>query len=298
MAIAYYDNALVDRKDIAVSPADFGFNRGLAIFELVRVYGGVPFRLDDHLARLQGGAAALGLTLPVSLSDLAGIVERLCAANEFPHSALKFYFTAGESRAALSGLGGDHDFAPHLMIFEDMVRPAHSEAPYGLDAYRRGQRLKIVPCERALPSIKSTGYMQGFIALQAAGSEWDDILFTHRDGYITEVTRANFFCVVDGVLCTPDKDMLHGITRKVILEIAADLNLQVTQRSLFPADLMRASEAFTTGSIAELMPVRQIDDHILPTTMEGQVFSAVRRQFSARLPQARENGGVTRARRA
>ena len=280
MSIAYHDGQWVEKSGIRVGVSDFGFARGLAIFELARVYGGRVFRLDDHLTRLQNGVAAIGGQLPVSLAELAEIARQLCDRNKFAHSALKFYFTAGEARKSPLAFAGDHDFAPHLIVLEDEVRPGHPEAPYGLDYYRRGQRIKIVAEERALAGIKSTGYMQGFIASREAGVEWDDILFTHRKGHVTEATRSNFFCVVDGVLCTPDADMLFGITRKVVLEIARGLNMPVAERSLMPKDVFRATEAFTTGSIAELVPIRKIDAHVMATTMEGPVFSALRKAFS------------------
>ena len=170
--------------------------------------------------RLQSGVEALGLALPMTLPELGELAQQICDKNKFTHSALKFYFTAGESRLSPLPFADDHGFTPHLMIIEDEVKFQHPEAPYGLDLYHQGQRLKIVPYERALPSIKSINYMQGFIASREAGAKWTDILFTHSKGYITEATRSNFFCVIDGVLCTPDRDMLFGITRKVILEIA------------------------------------------------------------------------------
>lgn len=280
MSIAWHDGQWVEKSGIRIGVSDFGFARGLAIFELARVYGGRAFRLDDHLMRLQNGVAAIGGELPVSLAALAEISQELCGKNKFAHSALKFYFTAGEARKVPLAFAGEHDFAPHLIVIEDEVKPGHPDAPYGLDYYQRGQRIKIVAEERALAGIKSTGYMQGFIASREAGVEWDDILFTHRKGYVTEVTRANFFCVIDGVLCTPDTDMLFGITRKVVLEIARGMGMQVAERSLMPQDVLRATEAFTTGSIAELVPIRKIDAHVMATTMEGPVFAKLRKAFS------------------
>lgn len=281
MSVAYYDGKLVEKSSLRVGVGDYGFIRGLTIFELARVYGGNPFRLDDHLARLQGGVAALGLSLPVPMQKLREMSLEICAKNKFQHSCLKYYLTAGEPQLSPHSFVGDHGFISHLMIIEDEFRPKHLDAPYGLELYQRGYALKMVPHERALPSIKSINYMQGFIASREAGAEYDDILFTHRNGHITESTRSNFFCVIDGVLCTPDKDMLFGITRKVVLELARDLKIPVAEKTLMPADVMRASEAFISGSIAELVPARSIDGHKLVATMDGPVFSRLRKAFNA-----------------
>jgi branched-subunit amino acid aminotransferase/4-amino-4-deoxychorismate lyase len=294
MSIAYYDGQYVARDTVRINPADFGFARGIALFELARVYGGQPFYLTDHLQRLADGAALLGMPLPAAVPELIALVKTVIARNAYPHSAIKLYLTAGECGQP-SGLSyaACQDFTLHFMIFEDVVTPQHPEAPYGLAAYQVGQRLKIVPYEREMSMLKTTNYLAGFYAArQIAGAAYDDILFTHRDGYITEATRSNFFCVLDGVLVTPKRGMLDGITRRVVLQLAAALQLPTDQRDLFPADLTRATEAFTTGSVAELMPVRSIDDHALATTMTGPVFAALRQAFSAEI--AAVAGGVER----
>jgi branched-subunit amino acid aminotransferase/4-amino-4-deoxychorismate lyase len=280
MSIAYYDGHLVEKNSLHVGLSDYGFIRGLTIFELSRVYNGIPFRLDDHLARLQAGTTALGLSLPVSTQKLREMSLEICTKNKFRDSCLKFYFTAGEPKLSPHSFVGDHDFSSHLLIMEDEFRPKHPHAPYGLDLYKRGYALKTVPHERALPSIKSINYMQGYVASRDAGPAYDDILFVHRNGYVTESTRSNFFCVIDGVLCTPDKDMLLGVTRKVVLELADHLKIPFSEKSLMPADVMRASEAFISGSVAELVPARSIDGHNFLTTMDGPIFSKIREAFS------------------
>ena len=293
MSIAYTDGAFVPRAGIMVNPADFGFARGVALFELARVYGGVPFHLADHLDRLAHGAQMLGIPLPLALPELARVTQVVIARNALAHSAIKFYLTAGECRTpAWHNFADCRVFTPHLMVLEDEVRPEHPEAPYGVELYQRGQRLKTVPFERELPTIKSTNYMLGYYAAREyAGTEWDDILFTHRDGYITEATRSNFFCVLDGVLCTPRRGMLLGITRKVVLYLAGKLGIPVAERDLRPADLLQATEAFTTGSIAELHPVRALDDHILAATHDGPVYTKLRSAFTSYVQEQYRMGG-------
>ncbi|MDD5587175.1 MAG: aminotransferase class IV [Alphaproteobacteria bacterium] len=286
MALAYNNGSFVEKNTITISLADFGFSRGLAFFETMRVYGGAPFHMADHLLRLQKGAEQLGLSLPLTLPDIEAVVHRICAHNKFPHSTVKFYFTAGEARLSPYSLGGDHDFTPHLIVVEDEMKPDHPDAPFGLEFYKRGQRIKTVPHERALPKVKSISYLQAYYAAREAGPEWDDILFTHRDGYVTEATRANFFCVIDGVLSTPFENILDGVTRKVVLEIAEDEGIPVAECRLMPADLATATEAFTSGSPIEMVPARKIDDHILPTTMDGPVFRQLRKAFTAKIEES------------
>ncbi len=285
MSLAYHNGQFIEKNQIAISPSDFGFARGVALYELARIYGGVPFRINDHLERLDYGVRTLGISCPISRAELLSVIGKIVAKNNYTHSTIKIYLTAGEcAHPSATSYGASHGFTPHLMIMEEELNYQNPEAPYGLDLYQRGQRLKCVPYERELPYVKSTNYMLGYYAVrQVAGKDWDDILFMHRDGFVTEATRSNFFCVIDGVLCTPKENMLYGITRKVVLELAAKLSIPIAERNLKPADIIKASEAFTTNSTNELLPTRQIDNYVLPTTMEGKVFSALRKAFSAYL---------------
>jgi branched-chain amino acid aminotransferase len=284
MLMGWHNGAYCPRDQIRIHPADYGFARGVALFELGRVYHGRPFYLEAHLERLRHGAEFLGIPLNYSIADLAQIAEGVIARNHLPQSAIKFYLTMGQCGTSSPNYAACADFSPQLMVLEDPVTQHHPEAPYGLEAYRRGQRLKIVPLERDMPMVKSTNYLAGFYAArQLAGTDWDDILFTHRDGFITEATKSNFFCAIDGVLVTPQRGMLLGITRHIVLQLAKQLGISTAERDLFPHELAEATEAFTTGSIAELVPASRIDDHILSTTMEGPVFKQLRKAFTAHI---------------
>ncbi len=289
MPLACLDGRFVEKDEIKISLNDYGFSRGLAFFETMRVYAGAPFHMRDHVVRMEKGAAALGLRLPFTNNEIEKIVVQLIAQNAFAHSTVKFYFTAGEGRASPYSLAGEHGFSPHLIIVEDEARPDHPEAPFGLDFYKRGQRVKIVPHERALPHVKSISYLQAYYAAREAGQIWDDILFTHHDGYVTECSRSNFFCVIGGVLKTPNESILGGVTRRVVLEIAEKKGLPFAEERITPSDLAKATEAFTTGSYAELVPIKRIDDYVMASTMNGPVFSAVRAGFTEAIAESCRN---------
>lgn len=281
MTLAYYDGAFVDKDDIKISPFDYGFARGMTLFEFTRLYGGKPFRLDDHIRRFQIGALAMGMQLPVTLGAITQAVHHLAAQNRFAHSAVKFYLTQGESRASTGfGFKGSADFTPHFMMIEEEVHPKHPEAPRGTDEHRRGIALKTVPFMRQIAEAKSINYAAGFIAARQLGDAFDEILYTNPDGTITETTTSNFFCVIDGVLCTPAQDMLKGVTRSVMLELARTNNISAAERDITSADLAHASEAFITGTFIEMLPVRRVDDIAFKATTDAPVYSALRKTFS------------------
>ncbi|MDE2029700.1 MAG: aminotransferase class IV family protein [Alphaproteobacteria bacterium] len=299
MPVAWRDGHFVETGDLKINVADYGFARGVTVFELTRAYGGVPFRFDDHLARFMRGAEILGIPLPVPAAEIPSIVGALTAKNSYAHSCVKFYLTAGECAAA--GTFGFRDasgFTPHFMMIEDGFSSRHPDAPKGgLDLYRRGIALKTVPFARQIPEVKTVLYAPGFLAARALkGTDYDEILYVSPDGFITEATISNFFCVIDGTLCTPARGMLEGVTRKVVLELAQSLGIPAAEKDLAPADLSRATEAFITGSLIEMMPVRKVDETPYKTTVDGPVYSALRKAFTACIGESGARASVHDAR--
>ena len=288
MTTTYSLNGTLTTTKPTISMTDFGFARGITVFELFRTYHGHPFRMEAHLDRLESGAAQIGITIPLPRAQIIQQIQALMATHKYAHSTVKLYLTAGEC-ASPSGLSlaACTSFAPQLIIMEDLVTPKNPVAPYGMEAYQRGQNLMTVNHIRELPTIKTANYGIGFVAArQVAGPEYDDVLFTTPDGHVTEATRSNFFAVINGTLTTARAGMLEGITRGVILDLATHLDIPVSVRDYTPAELLTATEAFTTGSIAEIVPVRSINGTILPgaeNRMMTPVFAKLREAFSALL---------------
>ena len=283
MALAYYDGQFVDKDQIKISPLDYGFARGMTLFEFTRAYGGVPFPLDDHIQRFMNGAHSMGIPLTMKPSEITEAVNRIVAANKFPHSGIKFYLTIGEcGKAGTYGFSTADNFTPHMMIIEEEVKPETPEAPRGISYYKQGVALKTVPFSRQISEAKSINYAAGFIAArQLTGTEYDEILYQHPKGYVTETTVSNFFCVIDDVLCTPEHSMLQGVTRIVMMELALKLGIKTSYRDITPADLTNATEAFITGTFLEMMPVRKVDNVSFIHTTDAPVFAKIRKGFTA-----------------
>ncbi|MDP9128278.1 MAG: aminotransferase class IV [Pseudomonadota bacterium] len=288
MSLAYHDGQYVDKAAITIRPSDFGFSRGLTVFELTRVYQGMAFRLDDHVDRFAMGARLFGIRCPVDSGELERIARHLIAQNKYPHSVVKFYLTAGEcAQPGTFGFARSEGFTPHLIVMEEKMEPLHPEAPKGLELYRRGIRLKTVPFARQNPLVKSINYAPGYCAAQALAAEaWDEILYTDAKGNVTETTISNFFAVIDGVLCTPAEGMLAGVTRKVLLELADRIDLKTAEINIKPADVSQATEAFIASSFLEMVPVKAVDTKIFATTIDGRAYSQLRRAFTAYVQEA------------
>lgn len=288
MPVAYHDGQFVDPVSIKIGVGDFGFARGMTLFEMTRVYGGVPFKLDQHIARFLAGAAEMGIKVPLDAAALEAATRQVIAQNKFAHSTARYYLTFGEcGQPGGYGFKNDTDFKPHLIILESEAFPKETDTPYGREKYQRGSAVKLVPFARHMPTVKSTNYVAGIVAARnLAGTDFDEILYVHPDGYVTETTISNFFCVIDGILCTPLRGMLYGVTRATLIELARGLGISVAERDIAPAELTRATEAFTSSSFIEMMPIRRIEDTPLTQTLDAPVFAALRRAYTAYLYRA------------
>lgn len=281
MPLAFQDGKYIDKAELKLHPADFGFARGIGVFEFTRAYGGKLFRLADHIERFLAGANVFGIACPLSVQQLTEISQRLVATNGFAHSGVKFYLTAGECGTWQGvGFGGCSSFTPHFVAFEEEVFPQHPDYPKGQAVHEQGIALKSLAFARQYPLVKSINYSPGFVAArQYVADGWDEVLFT-SNGKITETTMSNIFMVIDGVLCTPSDGMLLGVTRKVVLELAAKLGIPTAVRDITLKELDYTSEVFITGTFSEMLSVRKIDGYEFKTTTNGKIFTQLRRALS------------------
>ncbi len=252
--------------------------RGLGVFESLRTYGGKPFRLKQHLDRLRRSAAGLGL--PVIWEDitLSQIIATLIKENGMPEASIRIVVTGGESADLFHPSG-----KPGLIMIALPLRP------YSKEAYQRGVKVASVQQERFLPEAKSINYLGGVVAMQQARArdkEITEVLYIDPQGFVTEGITSNVFAFLDGTLVTPRENILMGVTRQVVLEIAADV-FEVQVRDLQEAEIRRAEEVFLTGSVKEILPVRQIDDDVVGEGVAGEQTKRLMRLFRDRV---RANG--------
>jgi 4-amino-4-deoxychorismate lyase len=238
----------------ALDPLDLALVRGEAVFEAMRVYGGRPFRLGAHLARLAASAAAIDLPLPAGLEDLAG---REVAAAGGGDAVLRLICTKGPEGSG----GGPAAFA----ICTDI--PASFE-----EERRRGLRLVLLttatdPLVRAaspwlLPGVKTISYAVNMAAQREARARGaDDAVLVGLGGELLEAPTANLWWRIGDTLHTPSLELgiLAGITRAVLCDLAPGLNLKVLDGVFTAEALAAADEAFLSSSTREIMPVVQVD---------------------------------------
>jgi len=256
------------RLDPPEIPADDrGFLLGDGLFETVRVYRGVPFRLGAHLERLAAGAAWLGIPLP---SELEWRVRRFLRDGP-PEAALRVTVSRGRA----SGLAGDDADEPRVAL--RLLPVEGSDAP--LTAALEGR----VHEDALSAGVKGLGYLERILALRRARERGaDEALIRNTRGELVEGSVSNLVAVdSDGSLVAPGQKegALPGITRRVVLDEAGRLGMAIHHRGLRPGEVRGVRELFLTSSIRELAPVIQVEGHRVGSGAPGPVYLQLRDAF-------------------
>jgi branched-chain amino acid aminotransferase len=282
----WMDGEYVDWDEARVHVLTPSLHYGWGVFEGIRAYetarGSAVFRLTDHMKRLFRSAKIYHMDPPVSLEGAVKVTKDLVAMNGVPTCYIRPIVYLGYGEMGLNPLG-----APIRMAIAAWPWPAY----LGEEAFETGVRVKISSWRRLDPNIippaaKATGqYLNSSLAkAEAVKAGYDEGVLLNPNGYVTDGSGENLFVVRDGVLCTPPlaAGCLAGITRASIMRIAADEGIAVAEADLVRTDLYLADEAFFTGTAAEVVPIREVDDRVLgdpgPITRRVQeVFVAATR---------------------
>ena len=281
----HVDGELVAADEATVSVHDRGFAYGDAVFETIRVYGGVPFRWDAHADRLRASAEALSLPVPLSDAALRGRIVETVAANDIREAAVKLSVTRGPDTR---GLTPPTDPDPTVVVTVSPLAPGGSDGERAWTEPARLQTAKTrrVP-DRALPaSAKTHNYLNPILArLETRVSDADEALVLDSEGYVAEAAAANLWFVDERGLYTPSLDgpVLPGITREIVMEIAESEGIPVTEGQFAPDDVRDAEEAFLTSSIREIRPVETVDGVAVG---DGPVTNLLTRLYDARVDAA------------
>jgi branched-chain amino acid aminotransferase len=244
-----------------------GLHYGSGVFEGIRAYeterGTAIFRHQDHLERLAKSAALYELPLPFQLEALREATHELIRRNELRSCYIRPLAFRGYGEMGLHATS-----AP----VEVMIAVWSWGAYLGEESKRNGIRAKVsswrrISSDSLIPHAKASGqYLNSILAKsETARAGYDEAILLDQRGFVCEGSGENIFVVREGVIVTPPHtaSILDGITRKSVIQIARDLGYQVVERDIARAELYLAEEVFVTGTAAELVPVREIDDHRL-----------------------------------
>lgn len=266
----YVDGQWVHPDQARISINDIAVLRGYSAFEALRTYERRPFHLDEHLERLYHSAEIIDLALPYTRAEITRVVEEIVARNAYRHAAVRLLLTGGESEDGVTAAG-----QPKLIV---MIAELSERDPA---RFARGYRLITSRLQRETPEAKTSNYTSAVRALkEAARLGADDALFVNERGHVQEATRSNFFIFHGDTLVTPRAEVLLGITRNVVLELARG-RFAVEERPILLEELALADEAFVTSSSKEITPVLQIDEQIIGDGRPGPRTTELEQRFIA-----------------
>lgn len=251
--------------DAKVHVLSHGLHYGTGVFEGIRAYeterGTAIFRNTEHLDRLERSAKLYYMDVPYSLEELRDATHELIRRNELASCYIR--------PLAFRGYGEMGLFAQSAPI-EVIVAVWPWGAYLGEEGKRTGIRCKVsswrgLSGDSLIPHAKASGqYLNSILAkTESANAGYDEAILLDVHGNVSEGSGENVFIVRDGVLATPGhtSSILDGITRRSVIQIASDLGYPVEEREIARAELSLADEVFLTGTAAELVPVREVDDH-------------------------------------
>ena len=252
MRVVWLNGTLLPEDEARISPFDRGFLLGDAVFETMRTYGGRPFRVDEHLARLRRSCEAARLPYP---EDAREALDAALRANGLADAALRVTVSRGPGGRGASPRGAG---PATVLVTAVPVEPRP-------DVWERGLRLAMSRRPRPAgvdPGVKTTNYLANVLAkAEAEDAGADDALFVDADGLAVEATQANVFAVLRGALVTPplSSGCLPGVTRAALLDLAPHAGLRAEERGLARAALHEADEVFLSASVLEVAPVVALD---------------------------------------
>ena len=273
--IFYVNGEYVPAEQASLPVGDLGLIRGYGVFDVLRTYKRTPFQLREHVERLQRSARSILITPPWSTEQIESIVHETLARNyaanpELGDLAIRLVLTGGPSKN-----GFTPENRPSLMV---MLIPA---GPRDEELYAKGGRLITVQMDRFKPTVKSLNYIGAIMAMQqATAADAIEALYRTEDGLVTEGTRTSFLVVKgDRIISAPDL-VLEGITRKVVMEIAAD-RWEVALEPIRYSDLSQIDEAMLVGTGKEVLPIVQIDDIQIGNGRPGPVAGELMKLMDA-----------------
>lgn len=276
--LVYLNGELVPVEEAKVSVFDHGFLYGDGVFEGIRCYSGVIFKLKAHLKRLYESARSIMLTIPMTIEEMEAAHVKTVAANGLKDAYIRTVVSRGP---------GDLGLDPRKCPKPTVVIIADSISLFPAELYDKG--IKVITSAYRRTGVdalnartKPLNYLNNIHAkIQAIQAGVAEALMLNHEGYVAEGTGENIFIVKNEVFYTPPKSagILEGITRGTVIEIARKLGYTVKEENFTLHDVYTADEVFMTGTAAEVVPVVEADMRMIGNGMPGPLTKQIIKEF-------------------
>ncbi|RLG01730.1 MAG: branched-chain amino acid aminotransferase [Thaumarchaeota archaeon] len=274
-SLVYIDGDFVPESEAKISVLDHGFLYGDGVFEGIRAYKGVVFKLKEHVERLYDSAKFLKIEIPMSKEELIEAILETVRKNGLKDCYIRVVVTRGVGDL---GLDPRKCGKPSVIIIAKPMGPLLGKKAVSLiiSSVRRDG------VDATNHQAKSLNYLNSILAkLEAINAGADDAVMLDNRGFVSEATGENIFIVKNGKILTPPptSGVLLGITRNCIIELAKKLGYEVVERELTPFELITADEVFLTGTAAEIVPVESVNGRKIGTRVPGPITERLIKEF-------------------
>ena len=276
--LVYIDGKYYPKSQAKISVYDHGLLYGDGVFEGIRAYNGVVFKLREHIDRLYRSARVIMLEIPLTKEEMINAVLETLRKNNLHDAYIRLIVTRG-----VGDLGLDPRKCPKptVIIITDIIK-LHSK-----EAKERGIRALIVwvkrdPVDATSHEVKSLNYMNSILGkIEANVAGFDEAICLDKNGHISEGIAENIFIVKNGKIITPPTSTgaLVGITRDVIMKLAEKLGYKAVEANITPTDLFTADEAFFTGTAAEVVPIVEVNKRKIGDGKPGPITKRLMQEF-------------------
>lgn len=254
--ILYVDGEYRPLSQAHVSVLDQGFLLGDGVFDVVSAWKGFVFKLDEHVERFHQSLQATAIRPRLTREQWKEAILETTRRNGLESASIRFIATRGVPQGIIAD--------PREHVATTIVWAAPYIFLASEEKRQRGIRLMISALRGFTPDTLDPRYKSldrlhfQLARLEAVDAGYDDLLWLTRDGYVAEGPASNVFAVIGGTLVTPGREILRGITRATMLELAAELGVPAREADLTPYDLFNASEVFTCSTAGGALAVREI----------------------------------------
>jgi branched-chain amino acid aminotransferase len=276
--LVYIDGVYYPKSQAKVSVYDHGLLYGDGVFEGIRAYNGVVFKLKEHIDRLYRSAHAVMLQIPLTKEEMVQAVLETLQKNNLRNAYIRLVVTRG-----VGDLGLDPRKCPKpstIVITDTIVLHASEAKEKGITAMISWVRRN--PVDATTHEIKSLNYLNSVLSkIEANLSGADEAICLDKNGFIVEGVGENLFIVKNGKIFTPPSctGALAGITAQVAIRLAQNLGYEVTEVNITPFQLFTADEAFFTGTAAEIVPIREVNKRQIGNGSPGPVSKRLIAEF-------------------
>ena len=238
--------------------SDLSVQRGYGIFDFLKIVDNYPLFLEDYITRFYASACEMRLAVPYTKEEFISLLFVLVQKNNMPMSGIKIVLTGGYSPDAYKLV------KPNLIITQQELKFPSDQISNGI---------KVISHEyvREMPHVKTINYIMGIWTQKKMIEQGAADVLYHTNSTVTEFPRCNFFLVKkDNTVVTPSKNILHGVTRKHVLELAAR-KYSFVEGPVTLSDIADASEAFLTSTTKRIIPITQVDRQLIGTGVTGPV---------------------------